>query len=105
MRALRRRQQGDETVSRHRLGLAPECERRDRFRLERSAHEPQGGLADQDLARLCRLLERGGGVHRVARREALLGAGDDLAVGEADAGLHAKLGQRVPHLDRGAAST
>ena len=35
-------------------------------------------LADQDLVRLRRLLETGGDVDGVARRQPLLGAGDDL---------------------------
>ena len=105
VRAGGRRQQGDETVGRHRLGLALERERLDRLRLDGAAHQQQRGLTDQDLAGLCRLLEAGSRVHRIAGGEALLGTGDDLAGRQADAGLHMKLGQRIPHFDRGATST
>ena len=57
-------------------------------------------LADQDLARLRRLLEPRGDVDRVTGREPLLGAGHDLAGRHADASLDAELGERVAHLDR-----
>ena len=105
MQARRHGQKGRQTERRHRCGLALEHERLDRLRLDRVAHERQGGLADQDLARLCRLLEARSNVDRDAGGKALLGAGHHFARGEADAGLRANLGQRVPHLDRGAAGT
>ncbi len=55
MQSRGRGQKGRQTERRHRLGLALEHERLDRLRLDRVAHERQGGLADQDLARLRRL--------------------------------------------------
>jgi hypothetical protein len=98
--AVGRSEQGDETERRHRLGLALDRERLDRLGLDSLAHELQGGLADQDLTWSCCLLEAGGRVDRIPGGQALLGASYDLAGGEPDSGLDAKLWQGITHLDR-----
>jgi hypothetical protein len=51
---------------------------------------------------LRRLLEPGGDVDRVAGRQSLLRSGYHLTGVDADAGLHAELGQGVTHLRRSA---
>ena len=65
------------------------------------AHKRQRRLPDQDLAWLRRLLQASSDVDRVARGQALLGAGDDLAGGDPDAAVDAERGERFAHLDRG----
>ena len=91
---------GDEPVGGHRLGLALQNQRLDRFDLGHVADEYQGRLPDQHLARLRGLLEARRDVHRVARRQPLLRPRHHLARHDADASLQAELGQRVPHLER-----
>ena len=54
-------------------------ERLDGLGLDRLPREPQRPLAEEDLAGPRSLLEPGGDVDRVTRREPLRGAGDDLA--------------------------
>ena len=66
----------------------------DRLRLDGGANELHRRPADKDVTGLCRLLEAGGGVDRVAGSEALLGAGHDLAGVDADPGLYAERGER-----------
>ena len=88
--------------------LALRLERGRRLDLDGVAHQPVGRLAEQDLARLGRLLEPRGDVDRVAGRQPLLGAGDHLAGVDADpelepravAGLElvVQLGEPVPQL-------
>src|SRR5262249_15873054 len=90
-RALRRGEQRGETEGGHRIRLALEHDRLDGLRLDGLAHEVDGGLTDQDLSWSCRLLEPRGRVDRVPGDEALLRAGDDLAGGDPDPGLQAKL--------------
>ena len=59
--------------------LPLERQRFDRLGLDRSLREAARLLADQDLARLGRLLETCGNVDDVARSQPLLGSRDDLA--------------------------
>ena len=68
------------------LGLAFEGERVDAFGLDCPARETASLLADQDLVRLCSLLEAGGDVDRVACCQPLLGTGDHLS--GVDSGPH-----------------
>ena len=103
MTSLRDVENRPEPVGGHALRLALELERLDGIHLDAAAHDPERGLADQDLAGPCRLLEPGGDVDRVSRREALLGAGHDLAGVDAEASLNAEIRERFPHLDRGPA--
>ena len=77
-----------EPVGGHGLRLALERERLDRLDRDRVAHEPEGRLPDQDLARGGGLLEAGGDVDRVAGHERLPGralSGHDLAGVDPDA--------------------
>jgi len=90
----------DQAVSDNGLALALELERLDLLDLHRIASQPQRRLADQDLARLRRLLEPRRHVDRVASSQPLLGSGDDLARGNPDPPLHGQLGKGVAHLDR-----
>ena len=81
---------GDEPVGSQRLGLALRGQRRRGLGLDALAHEPVGLLAEQHLAGLGRLLQARRDVDRVAGREPLLGAGDDLAGVHAHAQLQAR---------------
>ena len=83
-----------------RLCLSLECERLDLLHLDRVAHERERRRAEQDLAGLRRLLEPGGDVDGVARRQPLLGACDHLAGVDADPSLDVELGKRIAHLRR-----
>ena len=77
-----------EPVGGHGLRLALELERLDRLDRDRVAHEAEGRLPDQDLARGGGLLEAGGDVDRVAGHERLPGralSGHDLAGVDPDA--------------------
>ena len=87
-------------MRRNRLGLAFQLERLDRFGLDRAADELERRLADQDLVGVGGVLQAGGDVDRVAGREPLLGAGDDLAGVHPDPTLDAELGERRAHLHR-----
>jgi hypothetical protein len=83
-----------EPVGGQRLGLALELERLDGLGGDGVADEPEGGLADQDLARRGGLLEAGGHVDGIPGDERLPAArvaGHDLAGVDAD-----------PKRDRGA---
>jgi hypothetical protein len=95
---LGRLQHSQQPVGRHWLCLAFQVERLDRFGLHCLANELECRLAEQHLARLGRLLESCGHVHRVPRRQALFRSGDDDAGGQPDAGLDAELRERVAHL-------
>ena len=89
---------------RHRLRLALELERLDRLDLDRVPHERERRLADQDLARLRRLLEPRGDVDRVAGREhAPRSPVTTSPVLTPIRPSMPRSGKRVPHLDRGAA--
>ena len=88
----------DEAVGRHRLSLSLQVERFDRLCLDRFADELEGRLANEDCARLGGLLQAGSDVDGIPGSKALLGAGDDLAGVEADAGLDSELRQGVAHL-------
>ncbi len=101
---LRRVAHVEEPVGGNRLGLAFQNERLDRLDLGRVAGKRERRRSDQHLARLGRLLQPGGDVDRVAGREPLLGAGDDLPCHHADPPLQAELRQRVAHLGRRAQS-
>ena len=81
---------GHQAVGPERLRLALRRDRLDRLGLDRFLHEPVGLLADEHLARRGGLLEARGHVDRVAGREPLLGAGDDLAGVDAHAQLQAR---------------
>ncbi len=98
--ALRRSPRREQPESRHRLRLALEHKRLDRFHLNGAANERERWFPDQRLPRLRRLLQPGGDVDCIPGRKALLGAGDDLARGDPDAALDVELGQDLAHLDR-----
>ena len=96
----------EETERVHRLRLPLQCERLDGLDPNGIAHEQPRLGADQCLARGSCLLEACGDVDRVAGDERLaLAADDDLAGVDADPRLEAVLGDRRPHLRRGANST
>ena len=96
--ALGRLEHPQQPVRANGVGLPLQPERRDGLDLDGLAHELERRLAEQHLARLCRLLEPCGEVDGVARRQALLGAGDDGARVQPDARLDSELGKRVAHL-------
>ena len=96
--ALGRLEHPQQPVRANGVGLPLQLERRDGLDLDGLAHELERRLAEQHLARLCRLLEPCGDVDGVARRQALLGAGDDGARVQPDARLDSELGKRVAHL-------
>ena len=68
-----------EPVGRKRLRFPLQLERLDRLDLDCIPREPHCRLTDKNVARLRRLLEPGRDVDGVARRQALLGAGDNFA--------------------------
>ena len=74
--------------------------RLERLHLGGVARQPVGLRADQDLARLRRLLQARSNVDGVARGQPLLRSGHDLAGGHADAALDSELREGLPHLDR-----
>jgi len=74
-------------VRRHDVCLPFDPERRDLLGVDCIPDEPVRLEAEQDLARARRLLEPRGHVHRVARGEPLLRAGDHLARVDADSRL------------------
>ena len=80
----RLRANSHETVRLDRRRLALQLHAAPRFHDDRVADEHPRLRADQDLARLRRLFEACGDVHRVAGREALLRARHDLAGVDAD---------------------
>ncbi len=84
----------------NRCGLALQRERLDRLDLDRVSDQRQRRLSDQHLARLRRLLEAGGHVHRITGRQPLLRPRHDLARHHPDPTLQPQLGQRIAHLDR-----
>ena len=92
---------------RHRLGLSLERKRRDNLDRYGVAHEPVGGLADEDLVGSGGLLEPGGDVHRVAGGEGgTFGqvAGHDLACVDARSDLQALAETRLQLRAQGAYS-
>ena len=79
-----------ESIGRQGLLLSLDGERLQPFRDHGRSDQTIGGLAEQDLARLGRLLQPSGDVHRIAGDERLSRRGvgrDDLAGVHADAGL------------------
>ena len=98
--ALGRLEHSQQPVGGNGAGLSLQLERRDGLDLDGVTDEVERRLAEQHLARLRRLLEPRGDVHRVARRQPLLGAGHDGARVQPDARLDAELGKRVAHLRR-----
>ncbi len=99
----------EEPVRLHRLRLALESERLDRFDADGVADEDLASRTDHDLAGRCRLLETGGDVDGVAGDERLgVPSDDDLAGVDADSRLEpvlrdgrcASRPQREPHAAR-----
>jgi hypothetical protein len=89
----------EQAVRRHRLGLALGLDRLGRLRLHGVTDQGVRRRAQQDLTRAGGLLEAGGGIHRVPRREGTPGsggAGDHRAGVDACANreLDADLGQQ-----------
>jgi hypothetical protein len=90
--------QREQAVRDERFALALQLERLGRLGHDRVANELRRLGAKQDLACLRGLLQPRGDVHRVAGRQALGRADDDLAGADADAAADADLGQRLSHL-------
>ena len=86
---------GEQAVRRNRFRLSLQLERRHRLDVDRVAQEPGRLAAEQRRARLGRLLQARGDVHRVAGREPLRRARHDLTGVDADPCLHAEPGQRL----------
>ena len=78
----------------HGSPLPLSVERLDGLDLHSVLHQTERRLAEQDLARLRRLLEPRGDVDGVPCREPLRGAGHHLAGVDADPPLDAELGER-----------
>ena len=99
----RRSEAADTATSRHAgtgSRLPFRVERLDGFRLDRVAGQSHVDSPSRISPGCGGLLEPSGDVDGVARREPLLGAGDDLAAADADPALDAELGQGRPHLGR-----
>ena len=94
-------QHSHEPVGGNGRGLPLQHERLDGRRLDGLANERKSRLPDEHLARLRRLLQPCSHVHGIARCQALVRAGDDLARHDADPALQPEPGQRLPHLDGG----
>ena len=90
----------DQPERRNRLALPLQRQRLYALGRDSVAREREGLGADQDLARSRGLLQPGGDIDRIAGREPLGGAGDDLAGGDADPAVDPELGEGVSHLDR-----
>ncbi len=86
-------------VRRHRLSLSLQVERLQRFDLDGVTHQLECRLAEKHLTRLSGLLQSGGNVNHIPRREALLGTGNDLSCHDANASLDPEVGQSLAHLD------
>jgi len=103
--AFRRFMNREQPVSRDQLGLPLHRQRFERFRVDCLTDELERRVVDQHLARLRCLLQTRCNVDRVAGRQPLLGAGDDLAGSEADAAFDPEAPEALPHLQRGPAGT
>jgi hypothetical protein len=99
---LRRIANAEQPQSLHGLGFPLDLQRLHVLDDGGPLHECERLLADQDLARPCRLLEPRRHVHRVTYRKPLAGAAHDLAAVDADPRRHTKLRHRRLHLERGA---
>jgi hypothetical protein len=87
-----------EAVRRDRLCLSLQRERIEVLHFDCVARERERHGSEQDLPRLCGLLEACGDIHSVTCDQALLRAGHDLAGVDAHAGLDAELRKRLAHL-------
>ena len=74
----------DEAICEHRFRLPLERQRQGWLEFDGVAHEGSSRLAEEHFTRSCGRLEPGGDIDRVACREPLLGASDDLARVDAD---------------------
>ena len=89
-----------QAVGNNRLGLALQQPRLEHVYGCCVTRQPVRLLADQDLARLRRLLQARSNIDRVAGRKTLLRAGHDLAGRHPDPPSNPELGERLSHLDR-----
>jgi hypothetical protein len=98
MAALRFPLDREEPERRQRSRLSLQHQRLDRLNIDDVSHELVRGLADQDRAGHCGLLEPRCHVHRVSRRQTLRRSCYDLAGVDTDPGVDAELGERISHL-------
>ncbi len=90
----------DESPCGHRPALSFQLQRLERLGCHGLAGELHRPLTEQDLARVCRLLEPRGRGDGAPGREPFGGSDDDLAALEADPSFDPQLDDCVPHLDR-----
>jgi hypothetical protein len=96
---------GDERIRRDWLRLPLQVKQPRIVHFDSVPRQPTRRLPDQDLPRLGRLFQPGCDVHRVARGEPLLGAGDDLPGRDADSTFDRELFEGVAHLSGRPAGT
>ena len=96
---------GDQRIRRDGLRLPLQVEQPRLVYFDCVPRQPVRRLPDQDLSRLGRLFQPGCDVHRVARGEPLLGAGDDLSRRDADSTFDREFLEGVTHLSGRPAGT